>query len=166
MKASTALSLVAVCAALLLSGCVTTQTRINQHPEIFQSLSPSDQALVSRGEVRPGMSQNAVWLAWGTPEQKIPGNVHGRLAETWVYMTYTDAYPYGRFGYGYPFGPYFGGGGYVVRTRHGHRYAFIGNPYYDPFFYSPLDTRVQVPAKLVSFQNGRVVAMQYLMPGA
>lgn len=166
MKVSRALSLVAVCGALLFAGCSTTQTRINDHPEIFQSLSPNDQALVSRGEIRPGMSQNAVWLAWGNPDQKLPGNVHGRPAETWVYMNYTDAYPgpfYG--GYGYGFRPYFGfGGGFVVRTRHGHRVAIIGDPFYDPFFYSPLDFRVRYPSKIVSFQGGRVVALQYLMP--
>jgi hypothetical protein len=165
MKLSTALSLVASCATLFLAGCVTTQTRINDHPEIFQSLSANDQALVSRGEIRPGMSQNAVWLAWGNPDQKLPGNVHGRPAETWVYMNYTDAYP-GPFYRGYPYGPYgFGfGGGYVVRSRHGHRVAIIGDPFYDPFFYSPLDYRVRYPSKIVSFQNGRVVALQYLMP--
>src|SRR5882757_4212304 len=58
-------------AALILAGCSTTESRISEHPDIYQSLSPRDQALVSHGQIRPGMSQNAVWLAWGSPEQKV-----------------------------------------------------------------------------------------------
>ena len=171
---SLALVLTSACASLFLTGCETTQTRINNNPSLFQSLSANDQALVSRGEIRPGMAQNAVWLAWGNPDQKLPGNVHGKPAETWVYMEYTDYgpggpfYP-GRYGYG-GFGPYRGrfyggfGGGYIVRTHHGHRVAILGDPFYDPFFYSPLDWRVRYPSKIVSFQNGRVAALQYLLP--
>lgn len=155
----------AACGALLLAGCSTTQTRITDRPDLYQSLSANDQALVSRGEIRPGMSQNAVWLAWGSPEQKTLGNVHGRAAETWVYFSYTDAYPFGYgYGIGYPFRPYFYGGSAIYRTRFGRRFAIIGDPFYDPFFYSPIPPRVQYPYKTVSFQNGRVVAFQFLMP--
>src|SRR5204863_8844932 len=64
--------------ALFLSSCSTTETRISGHPEIFQSLSPRDQALVRDGKIREGMSQDAVWLAWGTPDQKGSGTARGR----------------------------------------------------------------------------------------
>jgi 3-polyprenyl-4-hydroxybenzoate decarboxylase and related decarboxylases len=60
-------------AALLLTSCGTTGQRISQHPEIYQRLSPRDQALVSQGQIRLGMTMDAVWLAWGAPEQKDPG---------------------------------------------------------------------------------------------
>ncbi len=53
--------------ALILASCSTTETRISGHPEIYQSLSPRDQALVSQGQIRDGMSPNAVYLAWGSP---------------------------------------------------------------------------------------------------
>ena len=56
--------------ALILTSCSTTETRISKHPEIYQSLSPRDQAMVSQGQIRAGMSLNAVWLAWGSPDQK------------------------------------------------------------------------------------------------
>src|SRR5438477_13073295 len=88
--------------ALILASCSTTETRISGHPEIYQSLSSRDQALVSQGQIRAGMSQNAVWLAWGSPDRKIVGNMRGRPSETWIYVSYTTA-PYG---YGYPYGPY------------------------------------------------------------
>ena len=63
--------------ALILTGCATTEARISNHPEMYQRLSPRDQALVSQGQIRPGMSMDAVWLAWGSPDQKIPGERRG-----------------------------------------------------------------------------------------
>src|SRR5437762_4722235 len=94
--------------ALVLASCSTTETRISGRSEIYQTLSPKDQALVSQGQIRTGMSQNAVWLAWGSPDRKIVGNMRGRPTETWIYVNYTTA-PYG---YGYPYGPYRYGYGY------------------------------------------------------
>ena len=39
-----ALTLVLAASAFVLTSCSTTETRISDHPEIFQTLSPSDQA--------------------------------------------------------------------------------------------------------------------------
>ena len=75
-------------AVLLLTSCGTTGQRISQHPEIYQRLSPQDQASVSQGQIRLGMTMDAVWLAWGIPEQKIPGYERGHPTETWVYLRY------------------------------------------------------------------------------
>src|SRR6266513_4523813 len=77
--------------ALVLTSCSTTETRISEHPEIFQNLSPRDQALVREGKIREGMSQNAVWVAWGAPDQKATGTARGRAVETWIYNDYTYA---------------------------------------------------------------------------
>jgi hypothetical protein len=161
------LLLAAACGALSLAGCSTTQTRIADHPEIYQSLGVTDQTLVSRGEIRSGMPQNAVWLAWGAPEQKAAGEMRGRPSETWIYQNYTDAYPYGYgYGFGYPYGVGgFGfGGGFAIRSHHGRRFAFVGDPFYDPFFYSYIPPRIPYPYKTVTFVNGRVVSFQYLVP--
>ena len=132
---------------------------------MFNSLSPSDQALVKEGKIRVGMSQNAVWLAWGAPEQKAMGAMRGRETETWMYVTYTSAYPYG---YPYP-GPYSGYGygfGFVGAARfHGNRrFVFFGDPFYDPFYYSYIPPSVAYPYKTVTFANGRVMSFQYLVP--
>jgi outer membrane protein assembly factor BamE (lipoprotein component of BamABCDE complex) len=64
---SVALTFGMAAGALTLTGCATTEARISQHPEMYQLLSPTDQALVSQGQIRPGMTTDAVWLAWGTP---------------------------------------------------------------------------------------------------
>ena len=118
--------------ALIFSGCATTQMRISQHPEIYQSLTPRDQALVSQGQIRTGMTMDGVWLAWGTPEQKIPGNMRGRPIETWVYLRYNTPPSYG------------------------------GPDYYGPFDWSYIPPKFPYPSKGVTFSNGRVVFFRHL----
>jgi len=136
VRAST---LVLATGALILTGCSTPQTRISEHPDLYQSLSPRDQALVGQGQIRTGMSRTAVWLAWGSPDRKIIGNMGAGRRETWVYIYYATYYPY----YG-PWDPYFGA------------------PLYYPFYDSDLPPAISYPGKIVTFANGRVVAFQYL----
>jgi hypothetical protein len=163
-----ALALAIPASALIFAGCSTTESRISEHPEVFHSLRPQDQELVSRGQIRTGMSTDAVWLAWGSPEQKVAGAMRNVSTETWIYTT-TTTYPYYGGGYGgyfgRPYGPFgYGGFGYagVFRTHHGRRFAFYGDPFYDPFFYSYIPT-VTYPYKTVTFSNGRVMSFQYLV---
>ena len=152
--------------ALILTSCETTESRISDHPDVFNSLSPRDQQLVRNSQIRTGMSQNGVWLAWGKPDQKVVGVMHGRQTETWIYVTYVPAYGYG---YGYPYGPYgpwgWGGwgwgGGAVIHAHHGHSFVFVGSPYYDPFYYSYIPPSVPVPDRTVTFSGDRVVSFQF-----
>jgi hypothetical protein len=163
---SKALTLGIAASAIILAGCSTTESRIAEHRDLFNTLSPNDQALVSRGQIRVGMSQNAVWLAWGSPDQKAAGAMRGRETETWIYMNTTSyGYPYG--GYPYPY-PYYGYGGFggagVVRFHHHSRFVFFGDPFYDPFYYSYIPPSVSYPYKTVTFSNGRVLSFQHLVP--
>src|SRR5215467_5253915 len=82
--------------ALIFTSCSTPQTRISDHPDLYQSLSHRDQALVTQGQIRAGMSRTAAWLAWGSPDQKILGNMSGNPIETWLYTYYATYayYPY------------------------------------------------------------------------
>jgi hypothetical protein len=158
--------------ALILTSCSTPQTRISDHPDLYQSLFARDRALVSQGQIRPGMSRNAVWLAWGSPDRKIIANMRGHPTETWIYVYYAT-YPY--YPYYGPYGPYGPGLGYslgyttvgvATGTAHQHggcTFVFFGDPFYDPFFYStPLS--IPYPGKVVTFSNGRVMSFQYLAP--
>jgi hypothetical protein len=154
--------------ALFLTGCETTENRITEHPDMFNSLSARDQALVRQGQIRSGMSQNAVWLAWGSPEQKAGGEMRGHPTETWIYVENRTA-PYGSAYYPYyGYGPGFYGGGFgyvgVARFHHNHRFIFYGDPFYDPFYYSYIPPTITIPYKTVTFTNGRVMSFQYLVP--
>ena len=125
---------------LILTGCSTPQTRISEHPDFYQSLSPRDKALVNQEQVRNGMSRTAVWLAWGSPDRKIVGNMGGGPTETWLYIYYSTYYP--------PYAPW----------------AYFGDPFYDPFYYSYIPPSIPYPGKVVTFVKGRVVSFQYVAP--
>src|SRR5437660_8691175 len=105
---------------LCLTSCETLDNRISEHQDMFNSLSPGDQALVREGKIRSGMSMNAVWLAWGSPEQKTSGEMRGHPTESWIYVESRTA-PYGSayyhyYGYGQGFYGGFDGGLGVIRT--------------------------------------------------
>ncbi len=119
---------------LVFSGCATTERRISQHPEIYQRLSARDQSLVSQGQIRAGMTMDAVWLAWGTPDEKIPDNIGDRPSETWLYLRYQTPPSYGS--------PY----------------------YYGPFDWSYIPPKFPYASRGATFSNGKVVFFQYVPP--
>ena len=148
---------------LCLTSCETLDNRISEHQDMFNALSARDQALVRQGQIRSGMSTDAVWLAWGSPEQKTTGEMRGRPTETWIYVHYAT-------GYGYGYGPYpywggFGGVGFVRTHHHGRSFVFFGDPFFDPFYYSYIPPSIPYPYKTVTFVNGRVASFQILAPG-
>ena len=153
--------------ALVLSGCSTVSSRIDANRATYEQLPPQQQSLVNQGKISGGMSQMAVYMAWGQPQQKAVGMVRGVPTETWVYTLSTAAYgPY----YGPGWGGYGGWGfagpvGFYGRRRGFRVYGAFVNPYWDPYYY-PFGPTVQYPVKTVSFQNGRVVAFQLLTPSA
>ena len=165
---SKALILSLACVGLCLTSCETTENRISEHQDMFNTLSPRDQALVRQGQIRSGMSMNAVWLAWGSPEQKTAGEMRSRPTETWIYVENRSA-PYGSayypfYGYGPRFYGGFGGVGFVRTHHHGRSFVFFGDPFYDPFYYSYIPPTITVPYRTVTFVSGRVVSFQYLTP--
>lgn len=129
-----ALTFAIAAGVMIFSGCATPGGRISQNPQIYQNLSPGDQALVSQGQIRKGMAMEAVWLAWGTADQTIPASIHGQAAETWVYLRYETPPSYG--------GPY----------------------YYGPFDWSYIPPKFIYPIRAVTFSNGRVAYFGQLAP--
>ena len=129
---SLALTLGIAAGTLIFTSCATTEARISKHPHMYQRLSSRDQALVSQGQIRPGMTMDAVWLAWGKPDQKIPANMGDGGGETWVYLRYETPPSYG--------GPY----------------------YYGPFDWSYIPPKFVYPSRGVTFSNGKVVFFRYL----
>jgi hypothetical protein len=156
-------ALIAAVSAFVLAfaGCSTIDTRIQERPSVFQSLSPADQALVQQGRIREGFSKDAVYIAWGPPSHRIPGRNRGRIVETWVYdATDVGDYP-GPFYYGSPYGYGIGFGFYGGRRSRFLRHRAFYDPFYDPFFYNRANI-VRYPERTVSFDNDRVIAFQFL----
>jgi hypothetical protein len=126
---------------LILTSCSTPQTRISEHPDLYQTLSHRDQALVGQGQIRVGISRRAVWLAWGSPDRKIVGNMGGGPTETWIYTYYAS----------YPYYPYYSPLDY-----------YFGAPLYDPFCYSWFPQSIPYPGKVVTFAHDRVASFRYV----
>ena len=148
---------------LVFGACSTPETRISERPDVYRSLSSTDQALVSQGKIREGMSRDAVYIAWGAPNQRAAGRNRGNSVETWIYYNTTTDYHPGGFGYGLGYGGY---GGYVGSAVHRHRGGrlhrhYYYDPFYDPFFWSR-NRLISYPERTVSFQGGRVIAYQLL----
>jgi hypothetical protein len=74
--------------SLLLTGCTTSNidTRRRERPTGFAALSPESKALVSDGQIRRGMSEDAVYIAWGKPAQILQQEDQHGLATIWVYL--------------------------------------------------------------------------------
>jgi hypothetical protein len=103
--------------SLIFSSCApsTPQARIERSPAAYSALSPKDQELVKRGQIRLGMAPEAVILAWGHPDRRFEGSRGGKALERWdysasrpIYTSYIGGYGFGRRGYshfGYELGP-------------------------------------------------------------
>ncbi len=75
----------------LLAGCATStiQSRKQQRFPAYQALSPDLQALVDRGQIKTGMTPDAVFIAWGKADQVNEGENETGHTTTWTwYGTY------------------------------------------------------------------------------
>ena len=98
--------------------------------------------MVQQGQIRTGMDQDAVYLAWGRPDSVTKGESGGRATERWSYTGTTPVWS-NQFGYAYY------GRGY------GRGYGHCG--YYGGFYdYGPTITYIPYTAGVVHFSNGRV----------
>ncbi len=75
-----------------LAGCATPGRRAQQNPAAFHRLSPSDQRLVLKGKIRPGMDHDAVFIAWGKPDWKLRGGKGQEECESWIYYRERTTY--------------------------------------------------------------------------
>lgn len=81
---------------LLLAGCATRPTVESRRAEraaAYGELSPEHRQLVDAGQIKVGMNEDAIFIAWGQPAQVLPGeDGDGRLT-TWLYHgTTTDEF--------------------------------------------------------------------------
>ncbi len=129
----------AAVAMLVLAGCSTPQTRINQNPEAFARLTPEQQELIKKGQIAIGFDVEMVQLALGEPDHVITRTDAAGVSEIWTYTTYDmpDGMPLYRGWY--------------------HRYYGLGPayPYYLSYPYRREYERVRV-----TFKNGHVISVE------
>lgn len=89
---------------LILTGCATSSidSRKRERAAGFAALAPEVKQLVSDGQIRRGMNEDAVYIAWGKPAQVLQQEDQQGLATIWIYeggwMQETRYwYPYQRF---------------------------------------------------------------------
>lgn len=104
--------LLSIC--LLLTGCATSsiESRKKERAAGYATLSPEFKDLVSAGQIRRGMSQDVVYIAWGKPAQVLQLEDSQGLSTTWIYT-----------------------GGWMEETRYWYRYQRVPQIDYQPRTY-------------------------------
>ncbi len=74
-------------AGLLFAGCATSsiESRRRERSSAYSALSPEMKALVDDGQIRRGMPQDAVYIAWGKPSQVLHQEDDRGLVTFWLY---------------------------------------------------------------------------------
>ena len=72
---------------LLLAGCATStiQSRENARATAYASFSPQVKTLVNQGRIAVGMTPDAVYIAWGKPDEVLQSGNQQGVTTTWVY---------------------------------------------------------------------------------
>ncbi|MCF3651122.1 hypothetical protein [Synoicihabitans lomoniglobus] len=74
-------------ASSILAGCQSVDRRINQHAEVFATLTPAEQARVRAGDIQVGDTLNMVQLAFGQPDEYDAFPIStGATRTTWTYF--------------------------------------------------------------------------------
>ena len=108
------LSLWLVLTALLAAGCATStiESRRRERAASFDALPPDLQQLVEAGQIRRGMPQDAVYIAWGEANQVLQEEDQRGLVIVWLYH-----------------------GGWLEETRYWPRYSRVPVTDYQPRVY-------------------------------
>jgi hypothetical protein len=75
--------------SLVLAGCVSTgtvQSRKQQRMAAYEALSPEMRDAVDHGQLKAGMSMDAVYIAWGPPSRTLAGGNESGETTTWDYL--------------------------------------------------------------------------------
>ena len=76
-----------VCLALVAAGCASTiEKRRQEHAAAYAGLTPEFRAAVDQGQVKVGMSPEAVLIAWGKPSQVLTNESSQGTFVTWLYQ--------------------------------------------------------------------------------
>ena len=70
---------------LLVLGCSSPAKRVEERRALFDGYQPSVQASIRAGRVSPGMTEDAVWMALGDPDQSSIESTEAADVLIWLY---------------------------------------------------------------------------------
>ena len=75
----------ALFACLVLTGCATStiESRRKERLAAYEGLSPELKTLVDKGQLKVGMSQDAVYISWGPPSEVLQSETAEGALTTW-----------------------------------------------------------------------------------
>ncbi len=82
-----------IAAALLAGGCATPSTiesRRQERAGAYAQLSDDERVLVDQGQLKIGMNEDAVYIAWGKPAQVLQSADASGRTSTWLYYGQTS----------------------------------------------------------------------------
>jgi hypothetical protein len=80
---------------LLFLGCATStiETRRQEKLSSYQSLPAATKALVDQGQIKVGMTTDAVYISWGQPSDIVQSEDQNGAVTTWLYYgSYLEEY--------------------------------------------------------------------------
>ena len=155
MKVCASLRLLSYAATILLAaGCETPHTRARLHPGAFAKLSATDRSLALAGKVRDGMNTDAVYMAWGEPDEKRAATGGKEPAESWLYhRQITVQAPLGSFDQ-WPAGSSVFGATVPLAANAGFGFGGVGNE--GGLLYQPHLQIADTTVKEADFRAGRL----------
>ncbi len=80
-------SLLFLLTILVLTGCATSsiESRRRERSAAYATLSPEMKSQVDQGQIRRGMTPDAVYIAWGKPSQVLQQEDQRGLVIFWLY---------------------------------------------------------------------------------
>ncbi len=133
-------------AALVLAGCSTVQSRIEEKATVFNALPPEQQANIRQGLVDVGYTQDMVYIAMGRADRVVERSTGEGSQTVWIYNSYYQEYQGSAFA-GYRRSVYFD-----PRIR-----AY--RVYYTPVHADVYRDRVEEVARVV-FKDGKVASIE------
>lgn len=125
---------------LFLCNCSSTiQSRIDENPKMFTSLTGSQKNAVSKGMILKGMPMDAVYLAWGKPNGTKEGKINGKNVEKWRYSSHMPILNQN-----------------VIYSGH----HYYHHDYYGPFYNSTSVEYIPYTSAVVEFENRKVKAWE------
>lgn len=132
--------------ALVLAGCSTVQSRIEEKSAVFNALPSETQSRIQQGLVDVGYTQDMVYIAMGKADRVMERATESGVETVWIYNNYYQQYE----------GSAFAG---YRRTVYYDQRIKAYRVYYEPIRTDFYSERTEEVARVV-FKDGKVASIE------